>query len=607
MSAADTGAGDRRPLDDDLIAAIAADLAAAYATDGQDSRSGVALVAGAGVKLSVRYGHLVVEDGLGSTRRTRRFPRVPPSTAATAVTDRAADRAGSTDRAGSERLSRLIVEAGSGYVTLDALEWCQATGVSVVGLDRDGEPAWSTFTRGPSDARLTRALAAAGMSDTDPVGIAIVTGLLRIKLTGQADLAGFKLGRPDLAGTVTELMASLELVGSVDEARQVEASAAALYWSAWSAPGAGVATAPRLNPADRRKVPAGWAVYPGRRSQLGAEAANRRATHPTNAMLNYCHTLARVEATRALCRLGLDPSLGVLHRDMARRDSLACDLQEAVRPAVESYVLDLLAARTFKRADFLEGPAGEVRLGVSLRAELAATSTRWEREVAPYAEALRRVLTRCITEAGSSRSVPLGTAPLTGAARKAAARDVTERKAAARAAKSAASKVAMTAIRPRSRAGSRRRSQASLWSCPDCGREVTEARRVRCERCIAADPRQTPALRASRAQAISGRRQAEAGWNVHHPAGLTDPAWWEQTLCPALAGLPLPAIIAATGVAKSTASGWRSGRHVPHPMHWATLAGLAGVRLPAGSQDLSAAQPMPVDPQPIPEPVETYR
>jgi len=51
---------------------------------------------------------------------------------------------------------------------------------------------------------------------------------------------------------------------------------------------------------------------------------------------------------------------------------------------------------------------------------------------------------------------------------------------------------------------------------------------------------------------------------------------------PALVGLPLPAIIAATGVAKSTASGWRSGRHIPHPMHWATLAELAGT----SAQDL---------------------
>lgn len=51
---------------------------------------------------------------------------------------------------------------------------------------------------------------------------------------------------------------------------------------------------------------------------------------------------------------------------------------------------------------------------------------------------------------------------------------------------------------------------------------------------------------------------------------------------PALVGLPLPAIIAATGVAKSTALGWRSGRRIPHPMHWATLTELAGI----SAQDL---------------------
>lgn len=66
------------------------------------------------------------------------------------------------------------------------------------------------------------------------------------------------------------------------------------------------------------------------------------------------------------------------------------------------------------------------------------------------------------------------------------------------------------------------------------------------------------------------------------PHTVFAPSGWEQMLCPALAGLPLPAIIAAAGVAKPTASGWRSGRHVAHPMYWATLVDLVGV----SAQDL---------------------
>jgi transcriptional regulator with XRE-family HTH domain len=49
---------------------------------------------------------------------------------------------------------------------------------------------------------------------------------------------------------------------------------------------------------------------------------------------------------------------------------------------------------------------------------------------------------------------------------------------------------------------------------------------------------------------------------------------------PALRSVTLRQIMTATGVAKSTASGWRQGRHIPHHMHWAALAALVGAKGP---------------------------
>ena len=46
--------------------------------------------------------------------------------------------------------------------------------------------------------------------------------------------------------------------------------------------------------------------------------------------------------------MGLDPGLGLLHVDQRSRDSLSCDLMEAVRSKVDAYVLDQLQSRTFK-------------------------------------------------------------------------------------------------------------------------------------------------------------------------------------------------------------------------------------------------------------------
>ena len=45
--------------------------------------------------------------------------------------------------------------------------------------------------------------------------------------------------------------------------------------------------------------------------------------------------LLESEARLAAAALGLDPGLGVLHLDTPNRDSLACDLMEAVRPQVD--------------------------------------------------------------------------------------------------------------------------------------------------------------------------------------------------------------------------------------------------------------------------------
>ena len=97
---------------------------------------------------------------------------------------------------------------------------------------------------------------------------------------------------------------------------------------------------------------------------------------------------------------------------------------------------------------------------------------------------------------------------------------------------------------------------------------------------LAGQPQLTPSRRG---EAISARRQAEAGWSAKHAPGIViDPAWARTVLRPALAIVPLSTVTRATGAAKSTASGWRNGRSVPNPMHWRTLAELVGLKVPAG-------------------------
>jgi hypothetical protein len=56
-----------------------------------------------------------------------------------------------------------------------------------------------------------------------------------------------------------------------------------------------------------------------------------------------------------------------------------------------------------------------------------------------------------------------------------------------------------------------------------------------------------------------------------------DPALFRSMVLPALATIKLSAIVKTCGVARGTASNWRTGKWAPHPSHWSKLAELAAV------------------------------
>ena len=74
-------------------------------------------------------------------------------------------------------------------------------------------------------------------------------------------------------------------------------------------------------------------------------------------MLNCLYALLESEARLAPAALGLDPGIGVLHKDTRTRDSLACDLMEPIRPKVDAFLLDWLR----------RGPLQRLALSGSLR------------------------------------------------------------------------------------------------------------------------------------------------------------------------------------------------------------------------------------------------
>ena len=173
------------------------------------------------------------------------------------------------------------------------------------------------------DARLLRAQA---LSLYGPAGIAVTRYLISEKLRGQARVLRTRLGEDAAALTIVNLLGGVEAVDTIDAVRQIEAAGANVYFAAVERR-AEVVFARK----DLPRVPEHWSRFNGRRSSINP-GSPRSATDPAGAVLNYAYKLAEIEAGLAARRIGLSPSIGILHADVAGRPSFACDPMEAVRP-----------------------------------------------------------------------------------------------------------------------------------------------------------------------------------------------------------------------------------------------------------------------------------
>ena len=383
--------------------------------------------------------------------------------------------------------------------------------------------------------------------------------LLSAKLGGQAHLLRERFNAGEPADAIEDLRSSLEGAETLDEMRNLEATAAILYFQAWTDQ---ERAAPLFARRDQAAVPQHWLKFEGRRSVLGSTSSNRRAERPTNAILNYLFALAEGECRRACLVLGLDPGLGLLHADAAGRDSLALDILEPIRPRVEGYVLDLLGQRIFKRSDFAEGPDGTCRLTAPLTHELTATITGWGEQVAPWAEFVARGIGAAIV---GKYTV---TAPLTGAQRRAAQAEVKLRKA-----RSMASGAAQKSVRRRQAFSPTSRLETAS-TCVECGGPVARSAHMRCPACWADQPGQSSEVRKVRGRGIARTRAELEAWKRTHPEPRPDPTDFAPIL-KGLARVKLREIMAACSVSKSTASMIRSGKHLPAARHWEALKNLS--------------------------------
>jgi len=150
-------------------------------------------------------------------------------------------------------------------------------------------------------------------------------------LDGQEKIARDGLGNASAGQSIAEARSALASARTIETIRLLESRAAYSYWGAWRA------LAVNFPNKDLARVPDHWKTFGGRVSPL--TGSPRLAANPPNAILNYLYALLESEARLAICALGLDPGLGVLHVDAPARDSLACDVMEPIRPQVDEYLL----------------------------------------------------------------------------------------------------------------------------------------------------------------------------------------------------------------------------------------------------------------------------
>jgi CRISPR-associated endonuclease Cas1 len=490
-------------------------------------RARVCVASGYGIKIQVRRGHLVVEDGIGRDRRNRVYSRA------------------------THGISRLVVNGSDGFISLEAIRWLNRLGIALIHLDRDGNILATSAPHG-GDARLRRLQAAALQTEA---GLEIARTLLQAKLDGQAGVLDELPAEAETRSNFAASCSRLSSAGGVDELVWAERDAALAYWNAW-------ATVPvTFTGRHASHVPDQWHTFGQRGSLL--TSSPRLAVNPANAILNYLYAILEAETRLACLALGLDPGLGIVHADCRDRDSFALDLMEAAQPAVDAHVLELFRSRTFVRREFAETARGVCRVNAPLSHELAETAPKWAEAIAPAAEAVAQLLA-----SGEGSRVKRASTPLTG-------RNRSERYEIKRTTLARRAKIRAAPACKRCKGPVPRRDRVYCDDClPQYQREQYEKAfhgsglsTLEAKKAAGEDPTHGREAAARRAEANITRKREAREWDGQH-GKLVDLSAFQRDILPLVQGIPLSRLQRATGLSLRYMSLIRRGERTPHPRHW---------------------------------------
>jgi CRISPR-associated endonuclease Cas1 len=495
-------------------------------------KSGILTVSGFGIRIRVQSNHLEIEDGVGLERREMRLPRV------------------------GNGLRRLVCISDDGFVSLRALEWLSDVGASFVMLNRNGKVLFVTGPTAPSDARLRRAQC---IALTSGLGLHIARELISQKIAGQELVARRELLDDRTADKIAESREGLTKAESLRTIGIIEAHAAGHYWAAYR-------TLPVNFPRNQQKrIASHWLTFGNRASAL--TGSPRRACNPANAILNFWYSILEIESRLALCAVGLDPAIGILHVDTPNRDSLACDLMETARAQVDAFLVRWLTTGTLKKEWFVELPDGACRLTSDFCAFLAESAPTFARAVAPVAEWIAQTLW------ADGRRAPSERPPAT---------PLTQRRRSEGRGNEYTPTIA-SAPRPTNICAGCGTTTKGGQNCPKCEREVSRQKLVevaKLGRIIGHSPDSRRKQSVKQTQHRAARRLWESSAKKEQPTEEE----YVRDIQPRVGAITIARIASTLGISQPYAAEIRSGRYRPHPMHWLKLAKLAGVLIDSPSR-----------------------
>ena len=244
---------------------------------------------------------------------------------------------------------------------------------------------------------------------------------------------------------------------------------------------------------------------------------------------------------------------------------------EPIRPAVDRYLAELIARRTFGARDVFETRTGVCRVVAPLTHELAETIGHWEYLILPLVQEVAKRLLGQSAETGVYRRPRKVAAPL------------------------AAEKRSPTTTAPRVRtprprcavcgAAVRRRQDRTCG--PACEKQARvaagHAGGAKLQEMLAQlkaegrDPTATPEARANLAASMSQRRAEQRTWDREHPE-RPNPDLYRLEILPKVQQMSLKSIRKATGLSLAYCGRIRGGELVPHARWWEALQASADPR-----------------------------